>query len=61
MALQGNPAQARCRLHPLLPPERAAAVAAPAAVLQEGRIITTGDMGLVDKLEEEGYAVLKSV
>lgn len=27
---------------------------------QEGRIITTGDMSLVDKLEEEGYAVLKS-
>jgi Fe-S cluster assembly ATP-binding protein len=29
-------------------------------IMQEGRIITTGDMGLVDKLEEEGYAVLKS-
>lgn len=29
-------------------------------LLQEGRIITTGDMTLVDRLEEEGYAVLKS-
>lgn len=29
--------------------------------MQEGRILMTGDMGLVDKLELEGYSVLKSI
>ncbi|KAL4423763.1 hypothetical protein ABPG75_001064 [Micractinium tetrahymenae] len=29
-------------------------------IMQEGRIVTTGDMGLVDKLEESGYSVLSS-
>ena len=28
-------------------------------VMQDGRIVTTGDMGLVDKLEVGGYDVLK--
>ena len=28
-------------------------------VMQEGRIVTTGDMSLVDKLELEGYALLQ--
>jgi Fe-S cluster assembly ATPase SufC len=27
-------------------------------IMQDGRIVTTGDMGLVDKLELEGYSVL---
>ena len=27
-------------------------------VMQDGRIVTTGDMTLVDKLEVEGYKVL---
>ena len=29
-------------------------------IMQEGRIVTTGDMSLVDKLELEGYSVLRS-
>lgn len=40
--------------------QRSTACAARTRKPQEGRIITTGDMSLVDKLEEEGYAVLKS-
>ena len=28
-------------------------------VMQDGRIVTTGDMGLVDRLELEGYAQLQ--
>lgn len=30
-------------------------------IMQDGRIVRTGDMGLVDQLEESGYAVLKSM
>jgi Fe-S cluster assembly ATP-binding protein len=30
-------------------------------IMQDGKIVTTGDMGLVDKLEEGGYKVLSSV
>lgn len=30
-------------------------------IMQDGRIVTTGDMSLVDKLELEGYRVLSSV
>lgn len=30
-------------------------------IMQDGRIVTTGDMTLVDKLELEGYKVLSSV
>ena len=29
-------------------------------IMQDGRIVTTGDMGLVDKLELEGYSVLSN-
>ena len=29
-------------------------------IMQDGRIVTTGDMGLVDQLELEGYSVLSS-
>ena len=29
--------------------------------MAEGRIVKTGDMGLVDQLETEGYALLKSI
>lgn len=29
-------------------------------IMQDGRIVTTGDIGLVDKLELEGYSVLSS-
>jgi len=29
-------------------------------IMQEGKIVTTGDMGLVDKLELEGYKVLQN-
>ena len=28
--------------------------------MQDGRIVTTGDMSLVDRLEEGGYRVLSS-
>jgi len=30
-------------------------------IMQDGKIVTTGDIGLVDKLEEGGYKVLSSV
>jgi Fe-S cluster assembly ATPase SufC len=29
-------------------------------IMQAGAIVTTGDMGLVDKLELEGYTALRS-
>lgn len=48
---------------PSLPPQRLLDYIRPDQVhiMQDGKIVRTGDMSLVDKLELEGYAVLKSM